>query len=43
MTDARYDFYSFWIEILKEERQKGDVKRVSEIKSMLKHNGLPTK
>lgn len=43
MTDAEYEFYSFWIEILKEEREKGNSKRVSEIESMLRHHGLPTK
>ena len=31
MTDAEYEFYSFWKEILEEEKQKGNTKRVKEI------------
>jgi len=43
MTDAEYEFYIFWKEILEEEQQKGNIKRVKEIKSMLEHEGLPNK
>lgn len=43
MTDAEYDFYIFWKEILKEEKQKGNIERVKEIESMLIHEGLPIK
>ena len=39
MTDAEYDFYSFWKEIL-EERQNGNSERVKEIENMLKHKEL---
>lgn len=41
MTDAEYDFYTFWKEILEEERKKGNIKRVREIESMLKHEEFP--
>lgn len=40
MTDAEYDFCLFWKEILQEERQKGNSKRVKEIENMLKHEGF---
>lgn len=41
MTDAEYEFYSFWEEILLEERAKNNINRVKEIEEMLKHNNLP--
>lgn len=40
MTDGEYDFYLFWKEILVEEKQKGNTKRVKEIENMLKHEGF---
>ena len=43
MTDAEYDFYLFWKEILEEERQKGNLKRVKEIENMLKREGFSIK
>lgn len=43
MTDGEYDFYLFWKEILAEEKQKGNTKRVKEIENMLKREGFPIK
>lgn len=43
MTDAEYEFYTFWKEILEEEMEKGNSQRVKEIENMLKHKGLPIK
>lgn len=43
MTDGEYDFYLFWKEILEEEKQKGNKKRVKEIENMLKREGFPIK
>ena len=42
-ADGRYEFYMFWKEILEEEKQKGNTKRVKEIEDMLKHKELPIK
>ena len=39
--DGRYEFYMFWKEILLEEREKGNSKRVKEIEEMLKKYELP--
>lgn len=36
MSDGEYDFYSFWIDILEEEKEKGNTERVKEIEVMLK-------
>lgn len=43
MTDGAYDFYLFWKEILEEEKQNGNTKRVKKIENMLKHEGFPIK
>lgn len=40
-TDGRHEFYMFWKEILLEEREKGNSKRVKEIEDMLKKYELP--
>lgn len=40
MTDGEYDFYVFWKEILEEEKQKGNTKRIKEIECMLEHEGF---
>ena len=40
-ADARYEFYMFWKEILLEEREKGNSKRVKEIEEILNKYELP--
>jgi len=40
-ADGRYEFFMFWKEILLEEREKGNSKRVKEIENILIKNELP--
>lgn len=40
-ADSRYEFYMFWKEILLEEREKHNSKRVKEIEKMLNKYEIP--
>ena len=40
MSDGEYEFFSFWMEILKDEKEKGNIRRVKEIENMLRRKGF---